>query len=145
MKCVSRGRGVQLQSLHINFTVQNFTAAQVQLLIQGGSDCSHCRSTSLQPKLNSWSLGGPTAVNCRSTLLQPKFNSWSWGGSDCSHSWLTESPFCCILNYNSLFTLHSLLIVCSISKSFTHLAQLVEQKRRKNVQDFWNTAVSSHH
>ena len=63
------GGGVQLQSLHINFT-----ATQLQFLIQGGSDCSHCTSTSLQPNFNSL-LGGSDCSHCTSTSLWPKFNS----------------------------------------------------------------------
>ena len=61
--------------------------------VRGGStavtaklNCTHCRSTSLQPNFNSWvgGGGGSTAVtaklnciHCRSTSLQPGF--------DCSH------------------------------------------------------------
>ena len=93
------GGGVQLHSL------QSWTAVTADQLhcspssttnLWGGGggptaltaklDCSHCRSTSLQPKFN-W--GGLTALtakldcsHCRSTSLQPKFN---WGGSDCTH------------------------------------------------------------
>ena len=79
-------------------------------------NCTHCRSTSLQPNFNSWvgggfdcshckvelhslqinftsaqlqllGRGGSTAVtaklnctHCRSTSLQPNFKSWVWGG-----------------------------------------------------------------
>ena len=91
------GGGVQLHSQSLQI---NFTATQVQLPIPGGGggltvltaklDCSHCRSTSLQPKFNYQFQEGSDCTHCKVGLhsLQINFTAAQvqlGGGSNCTH------------------------------------------------------------
>ena len=79
---------VELHSLQINFT-----SAQLQLLGGGGGSTALTADQLHFSQTSTPGWGGLTSVtaklnctHCRSTSLQPNFNSWVGGvGFDCSH------------------------------------------------------------
>ena len=91
--------------------------------VRGRSDCSHCRSTSLQPKLNFWFWRGSDCSHCRLTSLQAKLNLIPGGGGGptavtadqlhCSRSWTSDSGggSLCPPNHSVLSTGWPLVII----------------------------------
>ena len=79
--CVHGHQNISGQSIYLKFeSCSSVGYSGGPTALTAKLNCSHCRSTSLQPKLNWGGLTALTAkldcTHCRSTSLQPKFN---WG------------------------------------------------------------------